>query len=179
MSAEKEKPKPEAAATAEAPPKGKPIKVIAIVAVLMAVEGVAVFMIASMTGPKHAEAAKHVEGVDQTDHEAAVEIQLVDDRFQNMQTGRVWVWDSEIVLKVKTKNEAFVTKVLETRSAEMKEGVALIFRRAQHSQLKEPGLETVNKQLSVYLNEIIGKDGEGHDRIERVVIPKCKGYPAE
>jgi hypothetical protein len=25
----------------------------------------------------------------------------------------------------------------------------------------------------------LGKDGEGKDRLERVVIPKCKGFPAD
>jgi flagellar basal body-associated protein FliL len=72
-----------------------------------------------------------------------------------------------------------VNKVLETRAAEMKEGISMIFRRAQHTHLREPGLETLNRQLTSFLDSVFGKDAEQKSRIERVVIPKCKGYPAE
>ena len=69
--------------------------------------------------------------------------------------------------------------MLENKAAEIKEGVAMIFRRAQHSQLKEPGLETINRQISAYVNQAIGKDAEGHERVVRVVIPKCRGFPGD
>lgn len=177
----KEAPKEAAEPKSDAPAKkGPPIKAIGAVAAIMAVEAGAVFMIAKMTGPKAAEASEtHIEGADQTDHEATVELPLIEEKFQNMQTGRVWIWDSEIVLKVRKKNEEFVQGVLDNRAAEIKEGVSMIFRRAQHSQLKEPGLETINRQLAAYLSQIIGKDADGKERLERVVIPKCRGFPAD
>jgi flagellar basal body-associated protein FliL len=157
-----------------------PIKMLAIVGVVMVVQAAGVYMLAKSTGPKEAQAdPAHLPHADQTDHEATAEIQLVDDRFQNMQTGRAWIWDVEIVLKVRAKNEEAVNKVLETRAAEMKEGISMIFRRAQHTHLREPGLETLNRQLTSFLDSVFGKDAEQKSRIERVVIPKCKGYPAE
>lgn len=178
----KEAPKEAAKPTEGATPakKGLPIKVIGIVAVLMAAEAGGVFFVVKATSPKVAAAAEaKLEHADQNDTEATVEIQLIDDKFQNLQTGRVWIWDSEIYLKVKKKNEEFVNKVLEEKSAEIKEGVSMIFRRAQHSQLKEPGLETINRQLVAYMNQVLGKDADGKERIERVLIPKCRGFPAD
>ena len=166
-----------AAPAAAAPAKKSPVKAIVIVAVLMIVEGVAVYMFIGKTGPQPAAAA--VEGKDDAHHDASVEVPLIEDKFQNLQTGRVWVWDAEIVLKVRSKNEEHVTKQLEERAAEIKEGISQIFRRAQHSQLKEPGLETINRQVSTFIQQVLGKDAEGKERLERIVIPKCKGFPAD
>jgi flagellar basal body-associated protein FliL len=170
--------KPAGDAPAEPAKKKPPVKILGAVAVIMVVEGAAVFMVAKMTSPKPAgaETTLHVEA---TDADQTVEIPLVEDRFQNMQTGRVWVWDAEIVLKVRTKNQAFVEASLESRKAELKEGVSLIFRRAQHAHLKEPGLETLNRQIAAYLASVLGTDAEGQPRVERVVIPRCKGFPAD
>src|SRR5206468_1982804 len=106
----------------------------------------------------------------------AVEIELVDDKFQNMQTGHVWVWDITIALKVKHRNEKYITEQLEKRSAEISEGIAQIIRRAQHSQLLEPELTTLNRQVAAYLDTIIKPaDITGASRVERFMIPKCKG----
>lgn len=173
--------KPAEGASESAPAKkGPPTKVIAIVAVLMIVEAAGVFGIAKMTAPKAVEANVHkIEGADQTDHEATAEVPLFKDKLQNLQTGRVWIWDTELVLKVKAKNEEFVKKTLEKRAAEVQEGIATIFKRAQHSQLKEPGLETLNRQLISYMNTVLGKDGEGESRIDRILIPVCRGFPAD
>ncbi|CAG0999657.1 hypothetical protein PHYC_02791 [Phycisphaerales bacterium] len=171
--------KPQSEAPAMPAKKAFPVKAAGIVAAIMVAEGAGVFLIAKMTSPAPAAAETHLETKDQTDQEALVEIDLVSDKFQNMQTGRVWVWDVDIVLKTRAKNEAYVQKVLDSQAAEIKEGVSMIFRRAQHNQLKEPGLETVNRQLTSYLTEIFGRDADGKDRLERVVIPKCRGFPAD
>ncbi|MBS0196853.1 MAG: hypothetical protein JSR77_08850 [Planctomycetes bacterium] len=160
-------------------PKGKsPVKAIGIVAVLMIVEAAGVFMFVGKTAPAPVAAAE-IKGEHGGDEAESVEIPLIEDKFQNMQTGRVWVWDAEVVLKVKSKQEKFVSKQLETRAAEIKEGLSTIFRKAQHSHLKEPGLETLNRQVTAFINDLIGKDADGKERIERVVIPKCKGFPAD
>ncbi|GJQ28168.1 MAG: hypothetical protein HBSAPP03_00520 [Phycisphaerae bacterium] len=159
--------------------KGLPIKAVAIVAAIMAGEGAAVFLVARSTSPSPASAETPVVIKDQVDQESTVEIPLVAEKFQNLQTGRVWIWDAEIVLKVKLKNQAVVEKAMESKKAEIVEGVSMIFRRAQHAQLKEPGLETVSRQLTAYLAGLFGKDADGHERLERIVIPKCRGFPAD
>lgn len=169
--------KPEAA---EAPAKKKPTKVIGIVAGLMIVQGVGVFMVARMTGPQAAAAAEaNLHGAPQTDHEKTVEIPLIEDKFQNMQTGRAWIWDVSISLQVPAKNQEYVDKVLQERIGEVTEGVGQIFRRAQNTQLREPGLESLNRQIHAYVTQVLGKDASGHDRFRRVLITKCTGFPAE
>lgn len=173
----KKEDKAPSAAQADASTKKKPpVKLIGIVAVLMAVEAAGVYLFVGMTGGQAKSAEAHVEGAEERAAQEMVEIELVDDKFQNMQTGHVWVWDVAIVLKAKHKNEKHITEQLAKRSAEISEGITQILRRAQHSQLLEPELTTVNRQVGAYLDTIIKPDDStGTSRIERVLIPKCKG----
>ncbi len=159
--------------------KGGGMKMILIVAVMMIVEGAAVFfLVSSMGGPQAVEATELV-GLEGTGEEAPVELELVKDRFQNMQSGRVWEWRVQIYLRVRQKNVDEITATMERDAATIKEGVALIFRRANDRHLREPGLETITRQLTTYLNETFGLDADGLPRIDRVIIPECKGFPAD
>jgi hypothetical protein len=176
---EKHDAKPEGAAPV---PKGKgglPIKMLAVVAALMLGEAGVVYVLVGMSGSRAQSAAAEIKGADQADLSQAVEIELIDEKFQNMQTGRVWIWDTQIVLKAKKRNQKFIEDELDQRNAEIKEGVAQIMRRAQHSQLREPELTTLNRQLTAYLDKCFGPDPDGNSRIERVLIPKCKGFQME
>lgn len=159
--------------------KRPPIKVLAIVGGLMVAEAAAVYMFVGMTGSGTKSASAEIHGAAEAELQQPVEIALVDDKFQNMQTGRVWMWDVQIVLKVKKKNEEFISGELGKREAEIKEGVAQVMRRAQHSHLREPELTTLNRQLTAYLDTVFGPDADGETRIERVMIPKCKGFQVE
>jgi len=160
--------------------KGGGLKMIIIIAVIMVVEGAAVFFLVNMmSGPKGAMASEMalLEG---TGEDAPVEIGLVEDeRFQNMSTGHVWEWRVEIVLRARQKNEAHIETIKERDAALLKEGVALIFRRAQDRHLREPGLETITRQLTTYINEVFGVDADGMPRVDRVIIPECKGFRSD
>ncbi|MDF1809899.1 MAG: hypothetical protein P1U42_09415 [Phycisphaerales bacterium] len=158
---------------------GGGLKMILVIAVLMIVEGAGVFfLVSSMGGPKSVEATDLV-GLEGTGDEAPVEIKLVEDRFQNMQTGRVWEWRVQIFLRVRQKNVDEIQATMERDAATLKEGVSMIFRRANDRHLREPGLETITRQLTTYLNEAFGLDADGLPRIDRVIIPECKGFPAD
>ena len=164
----------------KAPAKvGLPIKTIAIVAVLMIVEAAAVFFVVGSTMRKPVEAkAGELHGEEEAKLDALVELPLVEDKFQNMSQGQAWIWDAAVFIKVKKRDEAKVQEVLQARNAEIKEGISYIFRRAQHAQLKEAGLETMNREITAYMNEIIEKSPDGASRIEKILIPRCRGFPA-
>ncbi len=181
MSKEKsDKPAAPAPAAEAAPPKKKsPIVMIGVVGIIMIVEAVAVFFVFSAIGPKKAQAdvpaveAKHDEG------EEIVEIKVVDDKFQNLQQGKVWFWDTSVFVQVKQKNAEHVEGLLAKREAEVHEGLAQIMGRAQPAQLKEPERQTLNRQFSAFIDKVLGKDAEGHSYVERVLIPRCRGIPGE
>lgn len=160
--------------------KGLPIKTIGVVAGIMVLEAVAVVMVFGMFGgPKASHAETDPHALVEDDSNKTQEVVLVEDKFQNLTTGRVWVWDISVYVQVKNKHAERVQEVLESRAAEVKEGVGQIVSRAQHSHLKEPERQTINRQLSVYLEKVIGMDEEGKPLIERVLIPRCRGYPAD
>ena len=189
---------PAAAGGGEAKKK-PPIKLIGIVAALMLAEGAAVYVVVGMSNKKPQVAeAKGIEGGkaagghggeggehgaggggEVLDENAEIELKLVEDKLQNMQTGRVWLWDVAVYVKVKKKNETIVAEQLKRREAEIKEEVSRVFSRAQHSQLKEPGKETLNRQLTALVHKIFGTDAEGTPRVERVLIPRCRGFATD
>ena len=176
--AEKDK-KPAAAPPPEpeaSPKKKPPLKVVGVVAALMVAEAAGVYLFVGLTGPRAQSASADIQGAEDKAAQEAVEIELINDKFQNLQTGHVWVWDMQIVLKVKKKYEAYVEGELTKRSAEITEGVGQIIRRAQHNHLREPELTTINRQITAYLAKAIEPDpADGSARIERILIPKCKG----
>lgn len=165
---------------AAAPAKKKPpVKLLGIVGAVMVVEAVGVYVVVGALGhkPESAE-AKHVEGEhgDHASGEDLVELPLVDDKFQNLSSGSTWLWDCALVIQVKKKNEEYAAGVLKARGAEIKQGVSLIFRKATLNQLKEPGLETLNRQVTAFLSTVIEPDKDKTPRFERVLIPKARGY---
>jgi flagellar basal body-associated protein FliL len=179
----------------EAPKKKSPVMLIGIIAVVMVVEAVGVYFVVSALSHKpesagakqiagaHSgggeEGGDHGSGSDHSDAEAPVELKLVEDKFQNMSAGKAWLWDAALFLQVKNKHANFVKERLKAREAEIKEGVAMIFRKATLNQLKEPGLETVNRQVAAFVNKVVEADADGKSRVERVLIPKCRGFATD
>ena len=53
----------------------------------------------------------------------------------------------------------------------------MIIRRSAHAHLTEPGLETLHRQISAYVEGVFGFDPEGEPLVERVLLPKCQGLP--
>lgn len=182
--AEKEKkpetPAPDEKAAETKPKKGLPVKTIGVVAALMIAEAAAVYVVFGMFGgPKTSEAhAGHAELKHDEDNEVQ-EIELVEDKFQNLTTGRVWIWDVSLFVQVRKKNVERVERVLEQRGAEIKEGIGQIVSKAQHSHLKEPERQSLNRQFSVFLEKVVGTEEDGKALVERVLIPKCRGYPSD
>ncbi|MFG0243915.1 MAG: hypothetical protein ACF8R9_14095 [Phycisphaerales bacterium JB054] len=162
----------------EQPAKKSPLLTIIIVAVVMVVEGVAVvgFVKFSGMGASSAEASG-IAGEEAAEEEKTVELPLAEGRFQNLASGQAWTWNIESVLQVKKKNEEKVSAELERRRSEITEGVSLIIRRSAHAHLTEPGLETLHRQISAYIESVFGFDPEGEPLVERVLLPKCQGLP--
>ncbi len=183
MSAKKEeKPAPAPAvegANAGAKKGGLPIKTIGAVAVIMVIEAVAVFFIFSKLGPKPVAANVPSAEIHADESQELQELPVLSDKFQNHQQGKVWFWDLQIVAQVKNKNAESVAGHLEARAAEIQEGIGQIIGRAQPAQLKEPDRQTIVRQVTAYLNQLMGNDAEGHGLVERVLIPRCRGVPGE
>ena len=182
MANEKEKDAKAAAAApaaADAAPKKKlPLKTIIVVAVVMVVEAAAVIGIFSAIKPKSTHAAEH-STLENDDGETLKEVQVSDEKYQNMKGGDSWVWQVAVTIQVKKKHSAKVEGVLKARGAEISDGLRQIVGNADPSQLKEPDSRTLNRQFTAYLNKMIGVDEKSNEPlIEKVLIPKCLGFAA-
>lgn len=183
MADKKEKPAAEPAAPAAevAAKRGLPIKMIGVVGGIMVAEAVVVALFFSMIGPKKTHAAvEHDEHAVKTDDGTTVqEVMIVEDKFQNLQQGKVWFWDISVYVQVQKKNAEQVKKVLESRGNEVKEEIGRIIGRAQPAQLREPDGQTLNRQFTAYLSKVLGQDAEGKPLIEKVIVPKLRGIRGE
>lgn len=160
--------------------KKAPLKVIIVVAVLMIVEAGAVFGFIAVSGMgANKLSADELEGQALADRERPVEIELIDAKFQNRSTGRPWTWHAQMFLQVRQKNVEHIEEILEQRENEIKEGIRLIISKAQDRHLKEPGGETIRRQLTTYVNQVFGADPDGVHRVDRLLISRFDGYPAD
>ena len=100
-----------------------------------------------------------------------MEISLLESRFPNKQSGRMFLYDVSIVLTVKTDAQEKVKKVIADRDALIKDRVRTIIAKSDPEKLgggSEPGLETLRRQVKYQLDEIAG---EG--LIDEVLVPRC------
>lgn len=155
---------------------GLSTKLLAVILAVMAIEGVGVFLFVTMMSSTPKDAAAEIVSDDE-DPEALVEIMLTEEQYQNMTSNQVWIWEAEIYIKVRRKNQDFVQGQLEQRSAEIQEGITQIFRRAKLTELREPDFRTGSRQLTALVNEVFGNDADGLPRVERLVIAKLRGFP--
>lgn len=170
---------PAAPESTEPAKKKPPIKTIAIVLVLLVVEAVVVFLVVGMVGGPGKAKGEEIVHTEEDAVEQTTEVQLVADRFPNHNTGRVWLWDTEVQIKIHQRDLESVEQTIAERSAEIRTGISQIVRTAHHNHLKEPNLETLTRQITAYLRGVFGQDGEGRERVVAVLLPKCVGFPAD
>ncbi len=200
---------PETAPEQASPPKkGPPIKTIAAVLVMLVVEGVVIVGALTMFGKPSEVKGVGLEHEENHEGEHLVEIPVLIEKFTNSASGRVWIWDTEIVMVVKEKYAGpdpaaagekkddghgggdakgadahgappGVRAELLAKRAQVRTGIGAIWSSAQHGYFTEPARETLSRQVLAYLREVFGKDPEGHERIESVLIPKCLGFPSD
>lgn len=185
--------------------KGLPMKTVIIVMVMMAAEAVLVVGAVMMLGKPSEVHGVGLEESHDSEGEALVEIPIVREKFTNNSSGRVWIWDTEIVVVAKFKHAGpepsgeeeddghggggdhgkhddhapSLRHELESRRAQIRTGVGAIWSGAQHSYFTEPGRETLSRQVLEYMRDLFGTDADGEERIHEILIPKCLGFPAD
>lgn len=101
----KEAAPPAEGAAAEAPKKGGlPIKTIGLVAGMLIAEAVLIVGLLSMFNKPSEVKGVDLEHAVPDDSETLVEIPLINERFTNGSSGRVWLWDTEIIVQSKKKH---------------------------------------------------------------------------
>lgn len=157
---------------------GLSMRLVIVILGIMLAEAGAVVGFLSLTGPSFSKAAETADLTIDVG-EQTQEVIVVSERFQNLQSGRVWQWEIELWLKVKTKNADQVQKRLEAHQAEIQQAINNIISRSQHAHLKEPGHQTLIRQLTKTMEEFMTPQGEEKPLFESVILPKVRGNPTD
>ena len=178
--AKQEQSKPEAPAPAPEK-KGLPIKTILVVLVMLVVEGAGVVAVMTIMGKPSEVAAVGIEDDPALELERIVEIPVLHEKFTNSSQGRVWIWDTEVIVQVKQLHAEEVKARIEDKEALIRTGVSKIIAAAQHNYFNEPGRETLTRQIHDFLDkpEVLGTDAEGNPKVQDVLLPSCIGFPAD
>ena len=175
MASKKEEAAPAAAAEEkEAPAKKGGMKMMIAAAVVVLLEVGTVFVTVKLSsGPKQVMAEQP-----STSTAAAVEkdaeVKLFADKLYNQQSGKLWLYDMQVVAKVSEKNKEKVTGLLADHDSEVRDRIRTIIASSDPKSLQEPGLETLRRQIAYQLEQDIGKE-----LIKEVLIPKCTPIRAE
>jgi flagellar basal body-associated protein FliL len=160
-----------------------------LLGVVMLVEALVLFAGFKMfSGSPHAAQASDVAGDEEGDshgdgHGGApakidkkklVELNVLEFKAPNKQSGRLFLYDVSVFVTVKTEFKERVESALKDREATIRDRARTIISQCDPEKLgggSEPGLETLRRQMKHQLDEIIG-DG----MIEEVLIPRCIPY---
>lgn len=160
--------------------KKLPIRTVAVVLVMLLVEGAAIVGIMTMFGgPSEVVAQPGLFGEAASPELQPIEIQLLQERLTNNASGRIFIYDTEIQIVTQERHREAVQNVMDNRMASIRTGISKIFAAAEHSYYAEPGLETLTRQVTEFLHSIFPEDGEGEEMVTGVLIPKCMGFPAD
>lgn len=103
-----------------------------------------------------------------------VEIQVVELRAPNKQSGRTFLYDLSIYVVTRGEHSEKLTRTLKDREALIRDRIRTIIAQSDPEKLgggSEPGLETLRRQVKFQLDEIVG---EG--LIDEVLVPRCIAF---
>jgi flagellar basal body-associated protein FliL len=157
-----------------------------LLGVVMMVEAMVLFAGFKMFsgGPHSAQAADTIGedgqgtgghgGPIKSEKKKLVELNVLEFKAPNKQSGRLFLYDVSVFVTVKTEFKERVEAAFKDREATIKDRARTIISQCDPEKLgggTEPGLETLRRQMKHQLDEIIG---EG--MIEEVLIPRCIPY---
>ena len=102
------------------------------------------------------------------------EVQLVDFKAPNKQSGRTFLYDVSIYVTVKADDEAKITDQIKDADALIRDRIRTIIAESDPDKLgggSEPGLETFRRQVKFQLDQIFGPG-----LVQEVLVPRCIPY---
>jgi flagellar basal body-associated protein FliL len=142
---------------------------------VMIIEAVVLFAgIKFIGGGSHPVQGAELTTTEGGDKRKTVEINVIDFKTPNRQTGRLFLYDVSIFVVTKGEFADKLKEMIKDREALIKDRIRTIIAVSDPEKLgggSEPGLETLRRQVKYQLDEIIG---EG--MIDEVLIPRCTPF---
>lgn len=160
--------------------KGRFLLVGAIGGVML-IEGVGIFVLTRLINGGPQSAAASVQGLEHSAGPDAVkaapadsELLLAQFRAINDRSGQNVLYDVKVYGRVKSDKLEKVQKLLESKKASVEDRLTKVVRSADPQYFKEPGLETIRRQI---LHELAGVFGED-DLVSEILLPSLMWYNA-
>ena len=168
-----------------APKKGLPIKTIATVAVLLIVEAVVIVGIVTMFGKPSDVKGVEVEHGHIDEGEQTVEIPLLKEKFTNGSSGRMWIWDTEIIVTAKLKHAGEPPRQRLIVKADEEVGAALVvgffqtiaggggvFRVLGGAQFFDVELDVADDRFLLVIRQSLGRAYDAGRNASRIFLRK-------
>ena len=169
----------EANNTEEQQPKKGSKKPLLILLALLVVEAAVIaglFMIMGKPADVNADGAVEDETALA---EQPVEELVVEAKFPNTKRGRTFIYDMEVYIVIRRKNQERIQGQLEEMAAQISGDVRAIIGLAEPNHLLEPTLATIKRQIKAALDERLGRNEDGASYVDQVVITKFTQFRAD
>lgn len=163
----------------EVPKKKIPLKMLIILGVVMLIEAIAIggaFLLAG--GPSDVEATAIADDPE-AEMNQPVEVIVTSGKFQNTRSGQPFLYDTEIYITVKRKNQDLTNARKEAMQARIDSHITTIFRRAEPAHLNEPDRQTLKRQVKAAMNNLFGNDPDGEPFVLDVIVPNMKRFSTD
>ncbi len=159
---------------APAPKKRKLPMTAILIAGITIVQAVGFFFAAKMfgVGANEVVAGENESVIDDTTPNTpnTIEIAIVKKfRAPNTKKGALYIYDLDVVAKVRGFDSERVNKLVEDRQGELSDAIARIVRNAEPRVLDEPELKTLRLQLRQAIGEIAGDE----EPFVQIFVPRC------
>jgi len=157
--------------------QGGGFKTILVVGGMLLVEAVLILGAVMMFGQPETVQASDVMTAQADEEEKIVEVLVLDDRLPNSRQGINYVYDTEIWVHVKQKNQKDVSDELNRFRNEIKAEIMAIWRTAEPRHLQEPRMENLTRKVHALLDRRFGDDPDGESPvIQKTVIVSGPGF---
>lgn len=169
---------PGADAPAAAPAKQNTLKIALVLATVLLLEAGTVTLTIMLSGGPAKVQGQSLEASSEADLDAPSEVLVVREQFANQRTGKTMLYDTEIYIVVRKRDNDKMKKQIESMQAQLTTDIATIIRRSEPAYLLEPTLATLTRQIKAGMDDRLGTDAEGQPVVKEVLIRKWIGVPA-
>jgi flagellar basal body-associated protein FliL len=153
--------------------------VIGLVSGIMLVEGVGIFVATRFLGGGADSAVASVPGLEappaETQAPRVKELLIAEFRAMNDRSGQNILYDVKVYGRVEGARAAKVEAALQMQKATVADRLAKVVRAADPQYFKEPGLETLRRQIKNELSHVLSDE----EMVDEVLIPSLMWYQAD
>lgn len=170
-----DKPAAESAPAPEAKPKASKgtLKTAIMLVAVLALEGGTIGLTMMMVGGPREVQGVSLEADEQANQNKLVEVLVVKDKFENLKTGRQFLYDTEVYITVRQRDETTVSDALKSQKAQISMAVGTIIRQSEPAYLQESTYATLRRQIKSKLDDMLGNDPSGEPVVQDVLVTRC------